>query len=69
MGQDSEYYLERAEAQLSLAQAAPHPAAVRAHYHLAVHYLDRAYALGMQKAMPPVIRIDDLPPSIEIAGS
>lgn len=68
MGQDSEYYLERAEAQLSLAQAALHPAAVRAHYHLAVHYLDRAYSLGMQKATPPVIRIDDLP-SIEIAGS
>jgi len=59
MDQDSEYYLHRAEAELSLAQAAPHPAAVRAHYHLAGHYLDRAYAHGIKKAAAPLIRIDD----------
>ena len=37
-------YLERrAEAEISLAQAAAHPAAVRAHYLLAGFYLDRLY--------------------------
>ncbi|KRB86368.1 hypothetical protein ASE00_06550 [Sphingomonas sp. Root710] len=67
MDRDSEYYLHRAEAELSLAQAAPHPAAVRAHYHLAGHYLDRAYALGVRKPSARLIRIDDLPTSTENA--
>ncbi len=40
---DQSYYLRRAEAEIALAQCAAHPLAVRAHYHLAGHYLDRAY--------------------------
>jgi hypothetical protein len=37
------YYSRRAEAELELAQRATHPAAVRAHYVIANHYLDRVY--------------------------
>lgn len=37
------YFYDRAEAELKLAQSAAHPAAVRAHYLLAGHYLDRFY--------------------------
>jgi hypothetical protein len=44
MDQDSTYYLQRAETELSMAQAADHPAAIRAHYFLAGFYLDRAHA-------------------------
>jgi hypothetical protein len=40
---DRAYLEERAEAELSMAQAAAHPAAVRAHYLLAGFYLDRLY--------------------------
>jgi hypothetical protein len=38
-----DYYLERAEAELDLANAARHEKAARAHYYLAGFYLDRAY--------------------------
>lgn len=37
---DVAYFYRRAEAELELAQAAQHPAAVKAHYTLASHYLD-----------------------------
>ncbi|MGK6356262.1 hypothetical protein ACMGDH_13690 [Sphingomonas sp. DT-207] len=37
------YFYDRAEAELEAAQNADHPAAVRAHYLLAGHYLDRFY--------------------------
>jgi hypothetical protein len=40
---DRAYYLRRAEAELALAARAAHPAAMRAHYHLAGFYLDRAH--------------------------
>jgi hypothetical protein len=40
---DKDYFEERAEAELSMAQAAAHPAAVRAHYMLAAFYLDRLH--------------------------
>ena len=40
---DRNYLEARAEAELSMAQAAAHPAAVRAHYVLAGFYLDRLY--------------------------
>lgn len=40
---DRSYFLGRAEAELSLACRASHPAAMRAHYHLAGFYLDQAY--------------------------
>lgn len=43
---DQSYYLRRAEAEIALAQCAVHPSAVRAHYHLAGHYLDRAHGAG-----------------------
>jgi hypothetical protein len=53
---DHHYFLDRAEAELTLAGAAEHPAAARAHYHLAGHYLDRAHhqaeAGGMIVAEP-----------------
>ena len=42
------YFEQRAEAELSLAQAADHPAVVRAHYLLAGFYLDRIYYQGDQ---------------------
>jgi hypothetical protein len=45
--EEDEAYLEaRAEAELSLAQSAKHPGAVRAHYLLAGYYLDRLYNPG-----------------------
>lgn len=44
---EEQVYLEtRAEAELSLAQSAAHPAVVRAHYILAGFYLDRLYNGG-----------------------
>lgn len=47
--EDRDYYLRRADAELSLAQLAVHPAAVRAHYHLAGFYLDRAYGAAIER--------------------
>ncbi|MET0377241.1 MAG: hypothetical protein ABW128_23655 [Rhizorhabdus sp.] len=41
---DRSYYIRRAEAELALAQSAAHPAAMRAHYHLAGYYLDKVYS-------------------------
>lgn len=43
MPDDSTYFYERAETELELAQRATHPLAVRAHYIIANHYLDRCY--------------------------
>lgn len=40
---DKRYFLERAEAELELAQQSGHPEAVAAHYQLAELYLDRVY--------------------------
>lgn len=40
---EREYLEKRAEAELAAAQAARHPAAVRAHYVLASEYLERLY--------------------------
>ena len=39
---EKHYFLERAEAELDLANEAPHERAARAHYYLADFYLDRA---------------------------
>jgi hypothetical protein len=47
-GFEKDYLEYRAEAELSLAQAAAHPAAVRAHYLLAGFYLDRLYGEGAE---------------------
>jgi hypothetical protein len=43
---DLAYFERRAEDELEAAQDAEHPAAVRAHYHLASLYLDRLYRAG-----------------------
>ena len=40
---DREYFRFRAEAEIEAAQRARHPAAARAHYLIAGHYLDLAY--------------------------
>jgi len=40
---DRAYFLERAEAELDLANQATHARAAYAHYHLAAFYLDRAH--------------------------
>jgi len=42
--EDRDYYYHRAEAELEMAQRSAVPAAVKAHYILAGHYLDKAYA-------------------------
>lgn len=39
---EKDYFLERAEAEIDLANAATHKAAAHAHYHMASFYLDRA---------------------------
>ena len=40
---DVEYYEQRAEAEIALAQHARDTRAVQAHYQLASHYLDRIH--------------------------
>jgi hypothetical protein len=40
---DRDYFYRRAEAELKMAKMARDPGAMRAHYTLAGHYLDRAY--------------------------
>ena len=40
------YFIERAEAEIELAQRAEHPKAVAAHYRLAQSYLDIVYGEG-----------------------
>ncbi len=47
---EKDYFQRRAEAELRLAQAATHPAAVRAHYLLAGLYLDRIYGQDNDRA-------------------
>ena len=46
MRDDTSYFYARAETELELAQRATHPEAVRAHYIIANHYLDRCYGGG-----------------------
>jgi hypothetical protein len=48
---DKDYLEKRAEAELTLAQAAAHPAAVRAHYLMAGLYLDRLYCAEDEAAV------------------
>lgn len=54
MDDERAYYLQRAEAELALAQNASHPAAVKAHYHLAGYYLDRVYSDDVRLKMPKI---------------
>lgn len=44
--EELDYYEQRAEAELALAQRAEDTRAVQAHYQLASHYLDRIYGEG-----------------------
>ncbi|KKC24791.1 hypothetical protein [Sphingomonas sp. SRS2] len=67
MDLDSDYYLTRAEAELVLAQRASHPAAVRAHYYLAGHYLDKAYSRGIEKAPSPLQKAMGMSLSMDVA--
>jgi len=57
---DRDYYYRRAEAELEQAQRATSPAAVKAHYTLAGHYLDRVYNEG---------ELNDDVPAIDIAAA
>ena len=41
---EKHYFLERAEAELDLANEATHEGAARIHYYLAGFYLDRAHS-------------------------
>ncbi len=43
MLEDKDYYEQRAEAEIAMAQRATHASVVRAHYELATAYLDRIY--------------------------
>jgi hypothetical protein len=40
---DTEYYYQRAETELEMAQRSDDPSAVKVHYTLASHYLERIY--------------------------
>lgn len=51
---DAAYFQRRAEAELELAQVAEHPAAVKAHYMIANHYLDELHELGPGEVAAPV---------------
>lgn len=48
--EDAAYFYRRAEAELEMAQTAEHPAAVKAHYLLASHYLDSLREHGAEDA-------------------
>lgn len=47
--EDCLYFVQRAEAEIELAQRAEHPKAVAAHYHLAQSYLDRVYGVRSEE--------------------
>jgi len=53
---EASYLYNRAEQELSQAQQATHPAAVKAHYLLAGYYLDRVY--GAEDLPPPPMEHD-----------
>lgn len=46
---DRAYFYRRAEQELSQAQRAESPEAVKAHYHLAGYYLDRVYGGNIEQ--------------------
>jgi hypothetical protein len=50
--EDRQYFYDRAEQELLLAQAATHPAAVTSHFRLAERYLDLAYDEVDENAPP-----------------
>jgi hypothetical protein len=61
MANDRDYYYRRAETELEQAQRATLPAAVKAHYTLAGHYLDRVYGGGEADATVLAPAADSVP--------
>jgi hypothetical protein len=53
---EKSYFLERAEAEIALAQQAEHPDACRSHYLLAGYYLDIVYNEAPTEPPQPVVR-------------
>ena len=49
---DLNYYEQRAEAEIAMAQRATHAEVVRAHYELATAYLDRIHGEQSEAAEP-----------------
>jgi len=56
MRSERDYYYRRAEAELEQAQRSTSAEAVRVHYTLAGHYLDRVYGSD-QDNEPPVVDV------------
>lgn len=54
--EELDYYQQRAEAEIELAQRAEHARAVQAHYQLASAYLDRIHGAA-PKAAPEFLKI------------
>lgn len=50
--EEIEYFQQRAELQIELAQRAENPSAVKAHYQLASAYLDRIDGAALKAAAP-----------------
>lgn len=50
--EDKEYFYKRAEVELQRAADAHCPQAVKAHYTLAGHYLDRVYGRASRDGVP-----------------
>lgn len=67
MTHDQAYYLSRAEAELALARCAPHPAAMRAHYHLAGFYLDKVHGSRSDNHPQPPAATPLAAPTVEAA--
>lgn len=55
LSNESKYLYRRAEQELEQAQQCDHPAAVRAHYALASHYLDRLYGPCPEEGLPDTL--------------
>lgn len=53
MLEDSDYYRGRAEAEIAAAHKAEKPEAMRAHYILAGHYLNRAHGASPREVEAP----------------
>ena len=50
---DRDYYQKRAAAELALAVRSENPAAVKSHYTLAGHYLDRIHGKDVRDCAEP----------------
>lgn len=68
MANDRDYYYRRAETELEQAQRATLPAAVKAHYTLAGHYLDRVYGGTDAANDPDVMPATDVTSATDASG-